>query len=103
MRSLAASFGPRHLGIKGILYDHVEHCSLTATRIEARALVNSRKIIPLIFCASALLTGSVMFLMMEIADRTLAANAERTSMTWADYISSRMTDIKATVSGERLA
>jgi signal transduction histidine kinase/DNA-binding response OmpR family regulator len=80
----------------------VKHCSLTATRIEARALVNSRKFIPLIFCASALLTGSLMFLMMEIADRTIAANAERTSMTWADYISSGMTDIKATVSGERL-
>ena len=43
-----------------------------------------------------------MFLMMEISDRTVAANAERISMAWANYIRSRLTDIEGTVSGEQL-
>ena len=64
--------------------------------------MKSGKLIPLIFGASALLIASSMFLMMEIADRTVAANAERISMAWANYIRSRLTDIEGTVSGEQL-
>ncbi len=64
--------------------------------------MKSGKLIPLIFGASALLIASSMFLMMEIADRTVAANAERISMAWANYIRSRLTDIEGTVSGEPL-
>ena len=60
------------------------------------------KLISLIFGASALLIASLMFLMMEIAERTVAANAERASMAWADYMSARLTDIEGTVSDRNL-
>ena len=62
----------------------------------------SGKLIPLIFGACALLIAGSMFLMMEIADRTVAANAERTSMAWADFMSSRLADIEGTVSDRDL-
>ena len=39
--------------------------------------MKSGKLIPLIFGACALLIASLMFLMLEIAERTVAANAER--------------------------
>ncbi|MEE8453534.1 MAG: histidine kinase dimerization/phospho-acceptor domain-containing protein, partial [Limibaculum sp.] len=65
--------------------------------------MKSGKLISLIFGASALLIASLMFLMMEFADRTVTANAERTSMAWAAYIGSRLSDIEGTVSGGRLA
>ncbi len=64
--------------------------------------MRSGKLISLIFGACALLTASLMFLMMEIAERSLAANSERTSSAWADFISSRLADIEGTVSGGRL-
>ena len=60
------------------------------------------KLISLIFGASALLIASLMFLMMEIAERTVAVNAERASMAWADYMSARLSDIEGTVSGGHL-
>ncbi len=60
------------------------------------------KLISLIFGASALLIASLMFLMMEIAERTIAANAERASMAWADYMSARLTNIEGTVSDRNL-
>ena len=65
--------------------------------------MKSGKLIALILGASALLIANLMFLMMEIADRTLTANSERTSMAWADFISSRLTDIEGTVSGGHLS
>jgi len=64
--------------------------------------MKSGKLIALIFGASALLIANLMFLMMEIADRTVAANAERTSIAWANYISSRLTDIEGTASDGQL-
>jgi hypothetical protein len=60
------------------------------------------KLIPLIFGASAFLIASLVVLMMEIAERTVAVNAERTSMAWAENISSRLTDLEGTVSGGEL-
>ncbi|MFQ5566262.1 MAG: response regulator [Paracoccaceae bacterium] len=64
--------------------------------------MKSGKLTSLIFGACALLIASLVFLIMEIADRTVAANAERTSITWANYISDRLTDIEGAVSGGHL-
>jgi signal transduction histidine kinase/DNA-binding response OmpR family regulator len=63
----------------------------------------SKKIIPLIFTASALLIGSLMFLVMGIADRTMLANAEHTSTGWANYIGARLTDLEGTASSGALS
>ena len=59
-------------------------------------------LIALMFGACALLIASLMFLVMEIAERTVEATAERTSVTWANYISTRLSDIEGTVSGGHL-
>jgi len=64
--------------------------------------MKSGKLIALIFGASALLIANLMFLMMEIADRTVEANAERTSLAWAEYMSSRLADIEGAVSDKDL-
>ncbi len=65
--------------------------------------MKSGKLIALIFGASALLIANLMFLMMEIADRTIEETAERTSIAWADFISSRLTDIEGTVASGQLS
>ena len=65
--------------------------------------MKSGKLISLMFGACALLIASLMFLILEIADRTVTANAERVSVAWADYISSRLSNIEEIVSGRPLS
>jgi signal transduction histidine kinase/CheY-like chemotaxis protein len=60
------------------------------------------RFISLTFGVSALLTASLVLLMMEFADRTITANAERTSIGWAELISRQLTDLEGTVSGAPL-
>jgi len=56
--------------------------------------MNIRMVLVIFVGSLGLLTATLVYLLDEIAHRTIVSNVERVGITWADYVSSRLTNLE---------